>query len=106
MKDYYVFALNVKPIGLEIIHEFEFDKPERAKLYKGSTDIWVTAEFVRHDDTKHDSEGDAVPYTWETMKSAREKINSASDKEYIPDKLEALDKLENMIKDKKSLENW
>lgn len=40
------------------------------------------------------------------MKSAREKINSASDKEYIPDKLEALDKLENMIKDKKSLENW
>lgn len=101
-----ILIKNVKPIGLEITHEFEFDKPERAKLYKGSTDIWVTAEYVRKDDSKHDSEGDAVPYTWETMKNARDKINSASDKEYIPDKLQALDKLEEMIKDKKSLENW
>lgn len=101
-----ILIKNVKPLGLEITHEFEFDKPERAKLYKGSTDIWVTAEYVRKDDAKHDSEGDAVPYSWETMKTAREKINSVSDKEYIPDKLEALDKLEESIKDKKKLNAW
>ena len=38
-----ILIKNVKPIGLEITHEFEFEKPKRVKLYKGSTDICDTA---------------------------------------------------------------
>lgn len=102
-----ILVKNIKAIGLEVSRDFEHSKPERAKLYKGSTDIWVTAEYVRKDDSKHNSEGDAMPYTWETIEKAREKITSGGeDNAFKQDKLTALDKLEAMIEDKNKLENW
>lgn len=58
----------------EIGHSHKYDKvhpkPERAKLYRGSEDIWVTAVFVRMDNSILGTQGDAFKFVWVTPDQA------------------------------------
>lgn len=61
---------NVRELGLKHRYDMEFDKPERAKLYRGTEDIWCIADYVKVDKKLFGSENDAMSSTWETPKSA------------------------------------
>lgn len=97
---------NPKALGVEYQYDIDYPKPERAKLYRGGRDIWMTAEFVRKNTELHDSEGDALPYSWETIEKAREKIHKGPKSRYNAARLEALDRLEDFLKHKKSIKGW
>ena len=97
---------NVKALGVEYQYDIDYPNPERAKKYRGGKDIWMTAEFSRKDDKFHDSEGDALPYTWETIDSARKKIEKGPESRFNPARFEALDKLEDILKHKKTIKGW
>ena len=68
----------------------------------------MTAEFVNKDTSKHDSEDDALPYTWETFANAIKKIKDGPESEYNGPRFEAIDKVIKLQSDKKklSLEDW
>ena len=97
---------NPKALGIERQYDIDYPNPERAKLFRGGMDIWMTADYVRKDDAKHDSEGDALPYTWETIAKAREKIQKGPANRFNPARLEALDAIEELIKTRKNLQSW
>lgn len=59
-----------REIGHRVRYDKEFPQPDRAKLYKGSEDIWLTAIYVRVDKTLHGSAGDAFKYDWVTPDEA------------------------------------
>ena len=106
MEEVGIQVKNPKALGVEFQYDMEYPKPERAKLYRGGRDIWMTAEFVRKNDELHGSEGDALPYTWETVESVRKKIDKGPESRFNPARLEALDKLEELLKHKKSIKGW
>lgn len=55
---------NVRQIGYENKYDKVHDKPERAKLYRGSHDIWVCATYNGKDTSELGSQGDAFKYAW------------------------------------------
>lgn len=55
---------NVRAIDYENKYDKVHDKPERAKLYRGSHDIWVCATYSGKDTSQLGSQGDAFKYAW------------------------------------------
>lgn len=97
---------NPKPLGIERQYDIDYQNPERAKLFRGGIDIWMIANFVRKNEAKHDSEDDALPYTWETIGKAREKIKNSPANRFNQARLEALDAVEIFLKTRKNLQSW
>lgn len=96
------------PICLHLRYRYdvEYSKPERAKLFKGGEDIWYMAEFAKKDSTLHGIENDKLPYTWESVDSAIEKIERGPKSRYSAPRIEALKLVENYISKRPSLESW
>ncbi len=61
---------DAREIGHRVRYDKEFPQPDRAKLYRGSEDIWLTAIYVRSDKTLHGKAGDAFKYDWVTPDEA------------------------------------
>lgn len=107
---------NVTPLGVQFKYDVDYPNPERAKLYRGGEDTFFAAEFVSFDKKIHDSEGDALPYTWETIPNAIKLISKYKESIYTPVRIEALNKIKELtlaeeslkfnIKDSSKLSNW
>ena len=95
---------NVRPIGHESIYDKVHEKPERAKLYRGSHDIWVCAKYDGKDTSELDSQGDSFPYLWLTLPETIKVFKGMEQDLSIKDKLVALNVYSNFLK-KVSLEN-
>lgn len=96
------------PVNLHLRYRYDIDysKPERAKLFKGGEDIWYMAEFAKKDDTLHGIENDKLPYTWESVDSAIEKIKRGPQSRFNAARIEALKSVEIYISKRPSLESW
>lgn len=55
---------NIRPIGHETYYDKKFDKPSRAKLYKGSHDVWLCAKYSSKDTSQLGVKGDSFNYEW------------------------------------------
>lgn len=84
---------NITSLGIQFKYDVNYPNPERAKLYRGGEDTFFTAEFVSFNNKLHDSEGDALPYTWETIPNAIKLISNYKNSIYTPIRIEALNKV-------------
>ena len=109
-----VLVNNVQELGLKHRYEKEFDKPERAKLYRGIEDIWCVADFERIEKKLYGSQNDAMTYTWETPKKAIE-LFLEKNTQYSQGSIDAIFKASNdhmgvklLVKDKSKtkLSSW
>lgn len=100
---------DVQSLGLEFKYEIDYPNPERAKLYRGGVDIWYMAKFVSYDKSLLNSEGDALPYTWETIPNAVRKIKEGPKSTYNDARVAALNKvidIQEKAKDKHLSHHW
>ena len=96
---------NVRLIGHESRYDKVHEKPERAKLYRGSHDIWVCAKYDGKDTSELGSQGDSFPYMWLTLPEVVKVFKSLEQDFSIKDKLVALDVYTTFLK-KASLESY
>lgn len=87
---------NITSLDIQFKYDVNYPNPERAKLYRGGEDTFFTAEFVSFDKKLHDSEGDALPYTWETIPNAIKLISNYKNSIYTPIRIEALNKISSL----------
>ena len=99
---------NIQSLGICVQYVCVLPNPERAKIYQGGEDSFFMATFSKKNNAVHGSEGDAMPYTWETPANAKKLLLSGDNKEFAADKIKALEKVEEYMKshNKHSLENW
>lgn len=101
-----ILVKNVSSLRLRYQYDIDYAKPERAKLYKGGEDVWYMADFAKKDDSLHDTEGDMLTYTWETIDKARQKLLAGPQSKFNPARLEALTKVNDLISTRPGLESW
>lgn len=60
---------NIRPTGLAHAAEHEMGK-KRAHLYRGTNNVYYAGDYEGEDKTHLNSEGDEMPYSWETPDNA------------------------------------
>lgn len=98
---------NVQLLGLVHQNNFEYPKPERAKQFRGSEDIWCVCQYAGVSKTLHGKEGDALPFKWETIDNTMDLISNGPITQFTSQELEALNLLKKHIGYNSSkLKNW
>jgi hypothetical protein len=96
-----VLVNNIKDIGVEQTYDINYLKPERAKLYKGAHDVYVTADYVRKDGSKFDLEDDGMKWEWKSIDTAIRDFKNGPDSMFTPTSIEALERLKERLNDKR-----
>lgn len=96
---------NVRQIGYENKYDKVHEKPERAKLYRGSNDIWVCATYSGKDTSELGSQGDSFKYAWMSLQEVVKVLKGLPQDGAIKGKLEGLSVYSAFLK-KASLESY
>lgn len=101
-----ILVRNPVNLHLRYCYDIDYTNPERAKLHKGGEDVWYMADFAKRDEALHGIENDKLPYTWETIDKAIDKIRKGPQSRFNAARIEALKAVDEKISKRVSLESW
>lgn len=100
-----IVVKNIRPTGMEHAAEHPMGK-KREHLYRGTNNMYYAGDYDGEDKTRLNSEGDQMPFSWETPDNAIKMIEAGPESVFNVVRIDAIKAFKKMGSKKLVKQTW